>query len=293
MADRPPHVLILVPEPAYPEPWAWAFHVEAEALRSGGFEVSARPWTASGELAPFDAVLPLVAWGYHERHDEWLALLERLESEPVPCINPARLLRWNSDKAYLAELDAKDVPTVHTIAVEALDEHGLREARDRFGCERLVVKPPISASATGTFLLSPSDPVPDEVAGRRMLIQPFMASIAAHGEYSLMLFDDEYSHTILKTPKVGDFRVQPHLGGTERPCEPPAGALDLARSALAAAPAEAVYARVDMVADDEGTLRIMELELIEPALWLQLGPGAGSAFASAVRRAIEQPLPQG
>jgi len=292
VADAP-HVLILVPDPVYPEPWAWAFHVEAEAMRADGFEVSARPWTAPGDLAPFDAVLPLVVWGYHERYAEWLALLDRLDAERVPCVNPPPLLRWNGDKAYLAELDAKGIPTVHTIAVDGLDEHALREARDRFGCERLVVKPPVSASATGTFLLAAGDAVPDEVAGRRMLVQPFMASIASEGEYSVMLFDGQFSHAILKTPKAGDFRVQPHLGGTEQPCPPPEGGIDLALQALAAAPAEAVYARVDMVADDEDQLRIMELELIEPALWLQHAPDSGAAFASAVCRAIEEPLPQG
>jgi len=249
------HVLILVPDPAYPEPWAWAFHVEAEALRAAGFEVSARPWTAPGDLAPFDAVLPLVVWGYHERYEEWLALLDRLEREPVPTINPPPLLRWNSDKAYLAELDAVGVPTVHTLAVDALDEQCLREARDQFGSDRLVV--------------------------------------AAHGEYSLMLFADRFSHAILKRPKSGDFRVQPHLGGTERPCEAPEGSIALAKSALAAAPAEALYARVDMVADEDGALRIMELELIEPALWLQHAPDKGAGFASTIRRAIEQPLAQG
>jgi glutathione synthase/RimK-type ligase-like ATP-grasp enzyme len=286
LAASPPHVLVLVPDPVYPEPWAWAFHVEAEALRAGGFQVSARPWTAPGDLASFDAVLPLVVWGYHERYDEWLALLGRLGTDDTPCINPPALLRWNGDKAYLAELDAKGIPTVHTIAVEALDEHGLREARDRFGCERLVVKPPVSASATGTHLLKPDDLVPAEVAGRRMLVQPFMASIAATGEYSLMLFAGRFGHAILKTPKSGDFRVQPHLGGSERPCEAPAGGVELARAALAAAPAEAVYARVDMVADDAGTLRIMELELIEPALWLQHAPDKGAAFASAIREAL-------
>ncbi len=284
-----PHVLILVPEPLYPEPWAWAFHVEADALRAAGFTVSARPWTAPGDLAPFDAIMPLVVWGYHERYGEWLALLDRLEAEGMRCINPPALLRWNSDKAYLAEMDDGGVATVHTIAVDTLDEPALREARDRFGCERLVVKPPVSASATGTFLLSPGDAIPGEAAGRRMLVQPFMAAIATTGEYSIMLFDGEFSHAILKTPKAGDFRVQPHLGGSERPCAAPAGAIDLARSALAAAPAETVYGRVDMVADDDGSLRIMELELIEPALWLQHAPDKGAAFASAVSRAIEQP----
>ena len=286
MAADSPHVLILVPDPVYPEPWAWAFHVEADALRAAGFEVSARPWTAPGDLAPFDAVLPLVVWGYHERYAEWLALLDRLEREGRRCINPPELLRWNSDKAYLAELDAKSVPTVHTIAVDALDEHDLREARDRFACERLVVKPPVSASATGTFLLRPGDAVPDEVAGQRMLVQPFMTSIAAFGEYSLMLFGGHFSHAILKTPKSGDFRVQPHLGGTERPCEAPHGGVELAHAALATAPAEAVYARVDMVSDDEGELRIMELELIEPALWLQHAPDKGKSFTSAIRKAL-------
>jgi glutathione synthase/RimK-type ligase-like ATP-grasp enzyme len=292
LAGKAPHVLILVPDPVYPEPWAWAFHVEANALRAAEFEVSARPWTAPGDLAPFDAVLPLVVWGYHERYAEWLALLDALDAGPVPCINPPDLLRWNSDKAYLAELDAKGVPTVHTIAVDALDEHALREARDRFQCEQLVVKPPVSASATGTFLLQPGDAVPREVAGTRMLVQPFMAAIAAHGEYSLMLFDGRFSHAILKTPKSGDFRVQPHLGGTERPCDAPPGGIELAQAALAVAPADAVYARVDMVEDGAGDLRIMELELIEPALWLQHAPDAGAAFASAVASAIEQPLAQ-
>ena len=289
MGANAPHVLVLVPDPVYPEPWAWAFHVEADALRQAGFEVSARPWTAPGGLDPFDAVLPLVVWGYHERYAEWLALLDRLEAGGAKCINPPALLRWNGDKGYLAELDAKGVPTVHTVAVEALDEHGLREARDRFGCGQLVVKPPVSASATGTFLLGPNDAVPGEVAGKRMLIQPFMASIASQGEYSVMLFDGAFSHAILKTPKAGDFRVQPHLGGSEKPCTAPKGAVDLAKAALAAAPAEAVYARVDMVADEDGMLRIMELELIEPALWLQHAPDGGAGFASAVRRAIEQP----
>jgi glutathione synthase/RimK-type ligase-like ATP-grasp enzyme len=290
LAANPRHILILVPDPLYPEPWAWAFHVEAEVLRSAGFEVTARPWTAPGNLRPFDAVLPLVVWGYHLRYAEWLALLDRLEDERAPCINPPRLLRWNSDKAYLAELDAKSVPTVRTLAVDALDAAALGRARAQFDCAQLVIKPAVSASATGTFLLGPDDPLPDEVAGRRMLVQPFMGAIARDGEYSLMLFDGRFSHAIVKTPRSGDFRVQPHLGGSEHPCPAPDGTIELALSALAATPAEAIYARVDMVADDAGQYRIMELELIEPALWLQHAPDSGSGFASAIRRAIEQPL---
>ena len=292
MTGKALRAAVLVPAPGYPEPWRWAYDVEAEALERGGIAVEPRAWTEPGDLSGFDRVLPLVVWGYHERYDEWLALLDRIERDALPCANPVPLLRWNSDKVYLAELSARNVPTVPTFAVDSLDEHALAEARARFECLSLVVKPPVSAAATGTYLIGEHDSLPAPAIGKRMLIQPFLASIAAEGEYSLMLFDGVFSHAIVKRPKAGDFRVQPHLGGTEVPCAAPLGAIELAQAALAAAPAEAIYARVDMIADDEGALRIMELELIEPSLWLQHAPDQGAAFASAVQRAVEQPLAQ-
>ena len=275
---------VLIPDPAYPEAWNWAFDVEADALRADGMVVDPVPWTEAGDLAGYDLILPLVVWGYHLRYAEWLAFLERCERERLPVINPPALLRWNSDKAYLAEFDARGVPTVHTMAVEALDEHALAEARTRFDCAELVVKPPVSASATGTYRIGANDSVPADAAGQRMLIQPFMPSVASEGEYSILLFDDQFSHAIVKRPRDGDFRVQPHLGGSEVSCDPPPGSIDLARAALAAAPAPATYARVDMIADEEGELRIMELELIEPSLWLDLAPDKGAAFVSAIRK---------
>ncbi|HET7709468.1 MAG TPA: hypothetical protein VFK50_08055 [Sphingomicrobium sp.] len=279
---------VLIPDPDYPEAWNWAFNVEAEALRADGARVDPIPWTQAGDLTCYDLILPLVVWGYHLRYAEWLAFLDRCERDCLPVVNPPALLRWNSDKAYLAEFDAMGLPTVHTIAVDALDAHALAEARSRFGCSQLVVKPPVSASATGTFKTGLNDPIPAEAAGRRMLIQPYMASVAEVGEYSIMLFDDVYSHAIVKRPKAGDFRVQPHLGGSEEPCPPPAGAIELAQAALAAAPAPATYARVDLIADEQGDLRIMELELIEPSLWIDHAPDAGAAFARSVRLAAER-----
>ena len=116
-----------------------------------------------------------------------------------------------------------------------------------------------------------------------MIIQPLIEEIGTTGEFSLMLFNGEYSHAVVKRPKTGDFRVQEHHGGVTLPCEtPPAGAIDLAQAALAAAPAEAVYARVDIVPNDEGLLRIMELELIEPSLFLNHAPDAGAAFVRSI-----------
>lgn len=272
---------ILVPAPDYPEDWDWAYEVEAAVLLRAGFSVEARDWTDPGNLQQFDLVMPLVAWGYHQDPPRWHALLDQLGAIGVATLNPVPLLRWNSDKRYLVELGSKGIPTIPTRLVEALDEAALQEARAEFG-DDLVIKPPVSASAYGIHRLGPNDPVPDEAAGQTMLVQPFLRAVADEGEYSVMLFGGRFSHTIVKRPKAGDYRVQPHLGGTESACEPPVGAVELAKSALAAAPAEAIYARVDMVRDNDGELAIIELELIEPALWLQHAPDGGKSFSDAI-----------
>ncbi len=278
----------LVPAPDYPEPWRWAFDAEAAALSGLGIDVEAIPWTEARQLSGYNLVLPLAVWGYHLRYAEWLALLDRLEREALPVVNPPALLRWNSDKAYLAELGEKGIATVPTIERHRLDGSDLADAAARFGTDRLVIKPLISAGADGTYRIGPGDGLPVDVLGRRMIIQPWMDAVTDEGEFSLFLFDGALSHAVVKRPKQGDFRVQPHLGGSTERCEPPAGSEELARAALAAAPAEPVYARVDMLRDSEGMLRIMELELVEPALFLDLAPDGGTAFGRSIRRAAER-----
>jgi glutathione synthase/RimK-type ligase-like ATP-grasp enzyme len=284
-------IAFLIPEPSYPEPWAWAFDTEAEALVTRGASVDPVPWTEADGLCGYDLILPLVAWGYHLRYAEWLALLDRFERKQVPVVNPPALLRWNSDKAYLAELAEKGVATVPTLAVEACGDEDLEEARRHFNSDWLVIKPPVSASASGTFRLGPNDSLPTESRGQPMIIQPLLEEIATTGEFSLMLFGHEYSHCVVKRPASGDFRVQEHLGGTTVHCPPPPGGVQLARAALAAAPAKAAYARVDMIPDASGELMIMELELIEPSLWLEYAPDDGEAYARSIFDAARARIP--
>jgi glutathione synthase/RimK-type ligase-like ATP-grasp enzyme len=278
---------VLVPAPEYPEAWAWAFDVEADVLRRSGISVGAVPWTEAGDLRGFDVVMPLVVWGYHFDPPRWHALLDKLEREGIPTLNPVSLLRWNSDKRYLAELGERGISVIPTRIANAMDEPSLATARDEFG-DVLVIKPPVSAAADGTFKLGPADMLPESAHGKPMLIQPFLPSVADEGEYSVMIFGGRFSHAIVKRPKAGDYRVQPHLGGSEQKCEPPEGAIELAHAALAAAPAAAVYARVDMVRDRDGKLAVIELELIEPALWLEHAPDGGASFGSAVLAAAPQ-----
>lgn len=273
----------MVPAPDYGEAWDWAYDVEAAVLEKGGIDVEARPWTEAGDIGEGDLVLPLVAWGYHDDPAQWHALLNRLESSGANVINPVPVLRWNSDKVYLEELGAEGVPTIPSHLVEVMDEVALAGARAKWG-DDIVIKPPVSASATGTHRLRASDPLPADAIGKPIIVQPFLRSVTDEGEYSLMLFDGVFSHAVVKRPKAGDYRVQPHLGGREEPCSPPDGAIEIARAALAAAPGDSAYARIDLVRGNDGELKIMELELIEPSLWLQHAPDQGESFAAAIRR---------
>lgn len=279
---------VLTPAPEYRADWRWAYDVEADALERGGFAVTPLPWTTDENLSGFDLVLPLVAWGYHEQYQRWLSFLDRIDEHHTPIANGSATLRWNSDKVYLAELGAAGVSTVPTVAVEALDERSLDDARAHFAVDELVVKPPISASAYGTHRLRDGDPFPESVRGWRMLAQPWVEAITDSGEYSLIFFDGGFSHAVSKVPKAGEFRVQPEYGGLIARCDPPDGSLELAKAALALAPEPVTYARVDIVVGNDGELQIIELELIEPALFLDHAPEAGANFAAAVRSAVER-----
>lgn len=279
--------LVLIPDPGFPERWDWAFDVEAEALKQGGIDVVTRPWTDPGSVADADVVLPIVAWGYQFDTARWHRLLDALEADARCTLNPVAVLRWNSDKAYLVELAEAGVPTIATIRFDRFDEEALASARAQFGDE-IVIKPPVSGGAFDTYRLDACDPVPEGANGRVMLAQPFYRAVQSEGEYSLLFFGGEFNHALIKRPRAGEYRVQPHLGGRETLCDAPAGGIALARSALAAAPAACAYARVDLLRDDSGLLRIIELELIEPAMWLELAAGAGSAFAAAIRAGAQE-----
>lgn len=278
----------LVPAPDYPDPWDWAFDVQADALRRRGATVDAIRWTSGADLSAYDLVLPLVVWGYHLRYAEWLRFLDDIEVAGLPMVNPPELLRWNSDKAYLRVLSDQGVAAIPTVEAHGLCEDDLTVAAERFGTDELVVKPPVSASAAGTHRIRLGEGIPEAERGQRMLIQPFLPAISSEGEYGLMLFDGEFSHAVVKRPKGGDFRVQPSLGGSTEPSDAPEGAVELAKAALAAAPAAATYARVDVLRGANGAFQVMEMELIEPALFLDGNARAEAAFADAVMRAVDQ-----
>lgn len=263
-------------------------------------------------------------WNYSQRAAEFGAWLERLAGH-LPLCNPLPYLRWNLDKAYLADLESAGLPVLPTHFLEAGDtarletsatsrlpqgESAHREASEaaslkslleHLGWEELVLKPRISAGGRLTRRLEARalDRWPAEIlAGLEQepfILQPFQPAVQTEGEDSLMLLGGRYSHAVRKKPRAGDFRVQDDYGGSVARRHPEPAQRALAEAALAAAArhldqAPPAYGRVDLLRGQDGSWRIIELELLEPELWLRQHPPAAEAFAAAVLAQLRLPL---
>lgn len=239
----------------------------------------------------FEAVVIRSTWDYHLRlaaFDRWIG---RLEREGVPLWNPPDVLRWNTRKTYLLDLQAAGIPIVPTRFVPP-DRGRLAAALDDAGWDEVVVKPVVSASAHETWRTNrdalASDGAPLRASGDEpVMVQPFLPDIQRGGEWSLCFFGGAYSHAVIKRPRLGDFRVQSDHGGVYERATPPAALVEAAGAALAASRCRTVYARVDGCLVDDVFL-LMELELLEPGLFLGTEAGAASRLADAVIRAVRQ-----
>ena len=258
-----------------------------EPLEAAGMAATPIDWTTDEDLTGFDLVLALLAWGYHRDGPEpgyWHHQVARWRAAGVRLQNPAEVLGWNADKSYLGAFAEKGAPVVPTIFADEITEAAMRAAAEEFGTDRLIAKPRVSASAFRTIRWSPGaslDGAPTDAA----MIQPFLPDVLTGGEPSLLYLGGRFSHAVSKVPKSGDFRVQPEYGGIIAPYQPWPDELAAAEAALAAAETPLLYARVDLVRDLKGRPVLMELELIEPDLFLGHDPAAQPSFVEAVRQA--------
>ncbi len=259
--------------------------------------VTARPavWDSPDvRWEELQGVLVRSCWDYHRRLPEFLAWIARLEGSGVALWNAAAVLRWNSHKAYLRDLAGRGVPIVPTCWLGRGDGTDLAALLGREGWRDAVVKPAVSASATGTWRTSPATAAADQprldglLHAGDVMVQPFIPEVADPGEWSLVFLGGRFSHAVLKRPAGGDYRVQWEFGGSALAAAPPDQLIADAERVLAAAPGDPVYARVDGVARD-GRLLLMELELIEPHLFLGWDPRAAARLAAALGAALSRP----
>jgi hypothetical protein len=280
-----------VDDPAYRSHWPAVLERLSDALAMADIRAVATAWTDhiddAGDLVSRPLVLGVLTWGYYERHPDWLKATRLWGEAGVRIANPASVLGWNSDKAYLRQLDAAGVAIPSTLWTDAVTQDQVEAAYDRFDTDTVIVKPTVSGGAWKTSRLSRGDVLTDTPQGHAM-IQPFLPELVANGELSLLFFGGWFSHAVLKRARAGDFRIQVQYGGQyETVLHPPTEAIARAEQVLAAIEEPLLYARIDMVETREGWV-LMEAELIEPDFYLSQAPDGGRLFAEAVRAQLAQ-----
>jgi len=259
-------------------------------LREQGHHVEPRVWTNPAvEWEKYDVVLLKSPWDYFDRIDDFYAWLDRMEALRVPLLNPPGIVRWNTNKRYLRDMEQAGVRIAPTQWLPRGTRFDEEAAYATLQTDHLVVKPAVSGGAKNTFALlrgesSIRTPDLNELLRHEdFLVQPFLPQIKEQGEWSLVYLGGEYSHCVLKTPKAGDFRVQHYLGGGIQPRPAPEHLRRTANAIVAQFAPGCLYARVDGVEID-GELVLMELELIEPFLYLATEPEALARYAHGLKR---------
>jgi glutathione synthase/RimK-type ligase-like ATP-grasp enzyme len=255
-------------------------HLLAGALTRLGLSVAFVCWDDPDASWPAAGVVVVRStWDYHERLDAFLGWAEYVGSVTTLC-NDAATIRWNSHKGYLLDLADHGVDIVDTRVVRSGDHAEL-------GPGDLVVKPAVSAGADRTIRFASQADLDALTATDDVLIQPYITAIETKGELSIVCIDGEVSHVVRKVPPDGDFRTQEEHGAAISVEGLDDRHRDLATAALSALDTAPLYARVD-AADTEEGLQIMELELIEPTLWLRWHPPAADVLAASIAAQLTQ-----
>jgi glutathione synthase/RimK-type ligase-like ATP-grasp enzyme len=264
------------------------------ALASLGWRVEAVPWrTPPLDWRAYDAVVIRSTWDYITDPDAFLAVLAEIERTGTPVFNSLDLVRWNIRKTYLRGLAGRGVSVVPTIWREGLVSGELAPLFQELECDEIVIKPIVGLNAHGVSRVKANRAretfadVSAQYAGREVMVQPFLPHVVGEGEFSLFYFNGELSHSILKTPKPGDFRVQEEHGGVIRAIQPEGDLRGAADAALRALDSLPLYARADFVRANHGDgFWLMELELIEPSLYLRMEKDAPKRFAHALHERV-------
>lgn len=271
------------------------------ACDRAGLPADVRAWDdPTVSWTRYDAVVLRSPWDYVERLPAFLAWCARADGDSR-LLNPLPILRWNTDKHYLADLEAAGVPVVPTRFVEPDAEPlpALDAFFDAFPqAAEVVVKPAISAGSRDTqrYRRAQRFAAANHLgalldAGRSAMLQPYLDAVDTRGETALLYFGGRFSHAIRKAALLRpDEAAVDHSGLPDAIAArvPDADEMrvgDAAIAALRARTAEPLaYARVDLIRDDAGAPRLLELELTEPSLFFDHAPGAADRFVAALTR---------
>jgi glutathione synthase/RimK-type ligase-like ATP-grasp enzyme len=262
-------------------------------LREHGYTLHTPIWNdPTVDWARFDTIIIRSTWDYFLHPTEFQGWLTRIEQLGVRLLNPLSVVRWNMDKIYLKELATRGYPVIPAEWLSVGDSAVLADILTARGWSEAVVKPTVSGGAYQTWVTRAEEDIAGQqakldaqLAQTGVMIQQFLPQIRTDGEWSFHYFNRRFSHAIIKRPQPGDFRIQ---GGTlEGIPNPPSVLLDQARAVLNCVESTVplLYARVDGLVID-GRLQLMEIELIEPRLYLAQSEEAAERFADAIHECL-------
>lgn len=260
-------------------------HLLYDPLNKLGWKAQQVSWKSNDiDWNEYDSVIVRSTWDYQDDPEKFSKVLEQINESMAVLLNDIKVMKWNMNKNYLFDLAKKGVSIPPTLLLNEYNYNETLKSFNEFQCDEIVIKPLISASAFNTFRIQKNNlndynnNLQSTFRKRSFLIQPFLKSIIAEGEYSLFYFGGKYSHTILKTPKINDFRVQEEHGGILKLVEPEKQMKSAAENILKFIP-KLLYARVDLARTENDNFVLMELELIEPSLYFNMAPESAVFFA--------------
>lgn len=260
----------------------------SEVLSELGIEHELIPWSDKlAKWSDFDCLLIKSTWDYFDHYAEFLNWLNEIEKLKIPVLNSLEILKWNSNKSYLFEVENAGFRVISGQELAAQSSVKFDNFQ-KLPYNEFVIKPAVSGGAKNTFRINKKEmngflPKLNELLEEEsFLVQPYIREVAEVGEYSLIFFNSTFSHAVLKTPATEDFRVQHYFGGTVKEIQPDDNLLASAQNLVNRFCSDSLYVRVDGVLID-GEFHLMELEMIEPYLFLDEVEGARENYKEALK----------
>ena len=255
-------------------------------MRAAGLAPTPVIWDADTDWTAFDAVIVRSVWDYHLKYARFLEWVDALDRAPLAVHNNPAVLRWNSDKRYMLELEQRGVRITRSRVVTRDDHISLEDILNSTGWRNVVIKPTVSSTGYETWFARAPCTSQDEQrfatqkTSMHVLVQEFAEGVRA-GELSFVFLSHSYSHCVLKRAAGAEFRVHVEHGGSVQLHRPPAAQIEWAQRVMQAVPHPWTYARVDAVPEGDG-LVLMELELLDPELFFKHEPAAAGRLISAL-----------
>jgi glutathione synthase/RimK-type ligase-like ATP-grasp enzyme len=263
-----------------------------DAFERAGMTAIRMDWTSKDfDWTTTRTAIIRATWDYHKKFEVFKSWVLRT-NESTQLFNSPDALMWNTDKVYLQQMEKAGINIPASLFFKADDKLDILQIISELDWAKFVIKPRVSASARDTYAFDRELAKENQelynslLHGQDMMIQEFQNNVPLHGEISLMVFGDTFSHAVIKTAIKGDFRVQDNHGGTVANHQANPEEVAFARSCVKACPHDTAYARIDIFRDNSGELALGELEIIEPELWFREYAPAADLLVAAIKARI-------